>query len=510
MPAIAGKLASGCRFSRAALSSAAGSNSVGAGLAALLVGLGAYCVAIAGAHGLLNDGDTLSHIAIGRWIIAHRALPIHDPFSLTAHGQVWVPHEWLAEIVFALVHDGFGWGGVVALTGLCCAAAFALLTLELARSLSPRRAALAGLSAFLLAESHFLARPHALAWPLLVVWMAGIIGARDRGRTPPWALLLIMAVWCNLHGGFVVGLLFAALLAAEAVMTSPPAARLPTLGGWGLFLVLAGLAALVSPNGIKALLLPLDMLKMHFALASISEWRAADFSHFDPLMLWIGVIILGGFTLGLRLPLSRVLMVLLLLWMALAHVRNEELVGIIAPLLVAVPLALQLSPSGAARQPWPLPSRSAPRSWVPAASWAAALALTSAIFSASIIVLNRSGLAPTAEVAPVDALAAARRAGLTAHVFNSVRFGGYLMLEGIPTFVDGRADLFGDLFLRRYVAASDAIGGILPDLLNRYAVGWTLLEPSSPAASLLNHLPGWKLVWADPHAVIHRRTAAPQ
>ncbi len=128
-------------------------------------------------------------------------------------------------------------------------------------------------------------------------------------------------------------------------------------------------------------------------------------------------------------------------------------------------------------------------------------------FFAGAWALDRRGLAPRADIAPAAALAAARRAGLDGHVFNSARFGGYLMLEGVPTFVDGRADLFGDAFLERYVAATDAIGNWLPELLDRHAVQWTLLEPASPAVGLLGHLPGWQQVYADPYAVIHRRTA---
>src|SRR5436190_23895445 len=101
----------------------------------LLVGLAGYAVAVGAAVNLLNDGDTLSHIAIGRWIIEHRALPFNDPFSYTLNGGIWVPHEWLAEVVFAGIYDRWGWGGVVAGTGLAIAAAFALLTRALQISL---------------------------------------------------------------------------------------------------------------------------------------------------------------------------------------------------------------------------------------------------------------------------------------------------------------------------------------------------------------------------------------
>ena len=54
---------------------------------------------------LLNDPDTYLHIAAGRWMLAHAALPVHDPFSHSLAGATWVPHEWLAEIILAVVYD---------------------------------------------------------------------------------------------------------------------------------------------------------------------------------------------------------------------------------------------------------------------------------------------------------------------------------------------------------------------------------------------------------------------
>ncbi len=317
--------------------------------------------------------------------------------------------------------------------------------------------------------------------------MAGIVRARDAGRVPSPALLPVMVLWCNLHGGFVVGLLFAGLLAGEAVLQASAADRVRTITGWAVFLGLAALSALLSPNGANLFALPFEMLRMSFATATISEWHAADFSRFDPLEVWLGLAILGGFSLGLRLPWPRTLLVLLLLYLALTHVRNRELLGIIAPLLIAAPLAQQLAkapdraspPPAYAAAPRPAGGRRGD-----AVAIVGAAALTAAIacgFFATAWAFDRRGLAPRGDIAPAAAVEAARRAGLDGPVFNSVRFGGYLMFVGIPTFVDGRADLFGDAFLERYVAASSAVGNLLPGLLDRYGVGWTLLEPASPA-----------------------------
>jgi hypothetical protein len=470
-------------------------------VAPLLVGFVAYAVAVVAAGKLLNDGDTPSHIAIGRWIVEHHALPFHDPFTYTLAGRSWVPHEWLAEVIYAAIFGWLGWGGIVAATAGATAAAFALLTRALQSSLGPRRAMIGAALAFLLTEGHLLARPHILALPLLVVWMAALVRARDGDRAPSLALLPVMVLWCNLHGGFVVGLLFAGLLAAEAVLDASGTARLQVVRGWGAFLALAGLSALVSPNGISAILLPFHMLQMNFALSSISEWHSVDFSRFDPLLLWIGLAMAGGFSLGLRLPWPRTLMVLLLLYLALSHARNKELLGIIAPLLVAAPLARQLTPAAA-------PKQATAAHHFRRRGVAAPLALAAAValgLVATAAAFDRRGVEPPDSVAPAAALRAAHDAGLDGRVFNSVRFGGYLMFLGIPTFVDGRADLFGNAFLRRYFAAASALGEALPDLLDQYAVGWTLLEPKSPAVSLLDHLPGWKRVYADSYAVIHRR-----
>jgi hypothetical protein len=110
----------------------------------------------------------------------------------------------------------------------------------------------------------------------------------------------------------------------------------------GVFLSLSALAALLSPNGIDLFTLPLRMLRMSFATSGLSEWSAADFHNFQPLEIWIVLAILGGLCLGLGVPWTRTAMLLLPLHLALTHVRNAELLGIIGPLLIAAPLAAQL------------------------------------------------------------------------------------------------------------------------------------------------------------------------
>jgi hypothetical protein len=97
--------------------------------------------------------------------------------------------------------------------------------------------------------------------------------------------------------------------------------------------------------------------------------------------------------------------------------------------------------------------------------------------------------------------------GLDGPVLNSEGFGGYLTFRGIPTFIDGRAELYGNAFLDRYLAAEKGGEPALTAVLDAYGITWTLLAPQQAATSRLDSLPGWHRVYADAIAVIHVRGA---
>src|SRR5215471_14864462 len=92
-----------------------------------LVAAGVYVLLLALGPRLLNDPDTYWHIALGRWIFEHHAVPTTDPFSATLQGTHWVAFEWLSQIAFAFAYGLGGWVGVVALAAAAVAIAFGLL-----------------------------------------------------------------------------------------------------------------------------------------------------------------------------------------------------------------------------------------------------------------------------------------------------------------------------------------------------------------------------------------------
>jgi hypothetical protein len=469
----------------------------------LICGLAVYAAIAASGGAVLHDPDTYLHIAIGRSIIAHGAVPRHGIFSSTMPDAPWVAHEWLGELALAGLFDHFGWAGLAAVTALCAAAALAILLRMLLHILVPVHALIATVLAFILVVPHVLARPHIFALPILVAWAAALVWARSENRAPaPW-LAGLMVPWANLHGGYVFGLGLAALLAAEAVLLAhDPPTRLCAVRGWGVFGALALGAALITPFGIEGLLLPFRLTGMSYALSQLTEWRSPNFQSFEPLEVWIMLVLFAALSLGWRLPPVRLLMLLLLLHMALRHSRHGELLGLIAPLLVAPALAPQLRAASGDHSAGPVDrglAEFAKPAGLPGFALAGAM-----LFGISVAVLHGAATKPDIPM-PAAALAAVEADHVSGPVLNDYSVGGYLIFSGIAPFIDGRAELYGDAFIKRYVEAMLLNTDELPKLLNQYGIVWTLISPERPAVALLDHLPSWRRLYADGTAVVHVR-----
>lgn len=471
----------------------------------LILGLAAFGRLLAERMALLNDPDTYLHIAAGSWILAHHALPLHDPFSHSMPGAIWISSEWLAQIIIAAVYDNFGWGGVILLAAACVALAVALLTHFLLRRFEPLPAVIAATAAAALLLPHALARPHILALPLLVLWTGLLLAARDADRPPPFAALPVMVLWANLHGSFMFGLALAAFLGGEAVLQPGPGrSRWAEGRRWGAFVVAATVAALLTPHGVAGLVQPIRLMGMPALQTTFAEWLSPDFQKSPALEMWILGIMLVGFATGVRLPPTRLVLLLGLVHMTLQHARHEDVLAIVGPLAVAASLGRSLAAFAAQQEAPSRLTRGIGRLARPLTIPAAALTLAVAAALALPTALRPIVRSDDA-VTPSAALAAAQRLGLSGPVLNSEGFGGYLIFRGVPTFIDGRVEMYGNDFVAKAYAAENGNKAVLKELLARYHIAWTLLTPSIGAVLVMDHLPGWERVYAGNRAVIHRR-----
>ena len=287
---------------------------------------------------VLGDGDTWSHVATGEWILAHGGPPRADPFSYSMAGAPWTAHEWLAEVLLTLAFRFGGWSGVALLTGAAVATAALIVGLTAARDL--RGVALMAVVAIglSLVTANLLARPHVLALPIAAAWSAGLLAARDRNRAPPLGFAALMMAWVNLHGGFIFGLALIGPFALEAVTQAPAEARLTAARGWATFALASLAAALINPYGVEALLLPFRLMSVE-NLSRVGEWRPQDFSHIGTMELALLTLLGLALTRPFVMPPIRAALIVALVAMALQHSRHQVLLGIVAPMLLARPIA---------------------------------------------------------------------------------------------------------------------------------------------------------------------------
>lgn len=457
---------------------------------------------------LLGDPDTYWHLATGRWILAHGQVPASDSFSHTMPGAPWTAHEWLAEVVFALISRAFGWAGLVVTAAATFACTMGLLARFLLRRMMPVHAlTIVGLTLGM-SLSHLLVRPHVFAWLLLMLWLTELVDAVETQRRPGWWALLLVPLWANLHGSYVLGLLLAGAMAAEAVVVTPRSERRATLIRWAPFVLMALLASLLTPSGWHGWVFAYTLTHLAYALAVIQEWASPDFQHAQPLEIWLLVVLAAALSGRARLHWTRWVVVLGFVHLALKHQRNVPLAGLATAMLMARDWAASWyqTASANARETSTLDRWFA--ALVPPARWTVWM-LAATMLGVASWTAHVHSIQPGQDNTPVKALAAARAAGAQGPVLNSYNFGGYLIHQGVPVFIDGRADMYGDPFLQTYVEAVQLkTGNSLSSLLSKYRIGWTLLTPGTPAIALLDTLPGWQRVYTDDVAVVHRRTEA--
>ncbi|MDP2354538.1 MAG: hypothetical protein Q8M31_00540 [Beijerinckiaceae bacterium] len=462
----------------------------------LILATTAYLILIAKISDILRDADTYWHIVVGQWIIDHRTVPSIDLFSFTKHGAPWISSAWLSEVLYFLAFKLAGWPGPALLAALAASSAFFLLARFLLKRLPNVPVMILVSAGIAMTAHHILARPHVLIFPLMVLWADGLLRAIEERRAPSMAYLPVITLWANLHGSFTLGIASIAPFAVEALWNADKSSRLTVALHWLRFGILALVAGCVTPYGVESILVTLRILNLGSVLSAIGEWKPIDFSSLHPFTVCLLAGAAYALYSGFKLPLLRVAALLALVYETLVHQRYVDVFALVAPFFIAGPLAEHLSRSG-------LPDG---RIVIAAKTKEIVAAIAALIIVTGVVVAARDHTPPLVPRGAVEKL----RELKANRVLNDYYFGGYLIFQGVPTFIDSRAELYGPAFLSRYMRTIYLED--VPDfikLLDEYKIDSTLLFPSTQAVGLLDRLPEWERAFADDVAVVHVRRTHP-
>ena len=418
------------------------------------------------------DPDLGWHLAAGKWISWHHAVPRTDIYSHTMQGFSWVDHEWLSDLCLWWLQVHGLWWIVVLLFTFFAAAPFAVW-LYRSRSFLDLW--------FILLAAMFMpriigVRPQVISFFLFFIFYE-IFSQRyylnaesqkifkqdifPNARISWWFLLLpiFFLLWANLHVGFVLALGFLGFMGAFYIIwqwwvTSHIPWRMVITDASIFFL--SALATLANPYGWRVYEFFYHALRSPETSKYIIEWQSVLAFPLFSTCVFIAMVLLFLFQLRREYPRHVFAVGSLMLVGYLRSVRNGPLFFIVAIPALTQGVQLLSQKISAVRQQAHMPFT--PSELKKMQQIGLALVVTG-LFG-FVYVLNQFQN-PGYPVIAAQNLREYIRQGNEVTLFNEYGWGGYLIWQvpEVRVFIDGRMDAWvdqnGNSAMREYIAATD-------------------------------------------------------
>jgi hypothetical protein len=450
------------------------------------------------------DPDIWWHIKYGESILSTHHWPTIEQYSFTAAGQHWLSYEWLGDVLLAAVYRAGGLLGLgILLILLGSSIVLALYYYATIRCGNPKAGFLTAAVLINLANC-FNLRPQMLGYLFLILTLVILERFRQGRRRAVLLLPLLMLVWINTHGSWIIGLGTIGVYLASGLIRF----RFEDLETkhWShvelrnitIAFVLSSLTTLITPYGADLAKFPFIVRSLPSGLANVQEWQPMAF-HLAGDKLFLALV-LGFFLVQtVERPKWRLEELGLFLFgtvMACLHVRFLALFVIFVAPLLSVTLA----------------------KWIPKYDRTKEIYVLNAAIILGIVGTMVSYLPSRNDYLrivnndfPVKAVWYMDTHFVPGPTYNSYEFGGYLVWARSPAhkvFIDGRTEVYERVgVFQDQVALINLEPGSL-SVLEKYHIQSCLLLPGESLSTVLSALPGWQKVYADNKAVLFVRIAA--
>lgn len=473
----------------------------------------------------LTDFDYFWHLKTGEYISTHGALPNGDVFSFTHLGQPWVLHEWLFEVVLYGMFTWLGSLGVKLLTATLAMTALGITYALLRRlAVSPSIAFVLLLAVFIPFSPSISPRPQLVTCVFFASFLYVLLSFKYFQTTRYlFALPLLMVVWVNAHGGYVVGFALAGLFVACEwanywILNDRNGGQKQRLVRLTFAAIATVLASAINPEFLGHWLYPFQVMGME-ATRSIQEWQSLDFHD------WAGrgylILVLAFFvsyTYTTRKPdFTELIVPTVFMAVGFVVIRHVPLSALTLVSFIAIALS-----RGSAAELSAFWQRTGLalfyERWVGGGkqlgngeyvlNWLLLLAIAIGL-SIFYPILHANDEDKANASLPVKAAEFVANAGLTGHMFNSYHFGGYLIYRLYPAqrvFIDGRADMYGDAFINEYQEIIGLTSGWVKTF-DKYQIDYVITGRNEPLRQLLQARGDFRLVYEDEHNSVLVRNA---
>lgn len=448
------------------------------------------------------DPDLWGHLFFGREILQNGRLPLQNLYSYTAPDHLWINHEWLAEIIFYGLFHFLGSPGLILLKVALGLSIIWILDRTLRRRVtSPFVRALTLVWTMAILSPGFNIRPQLFTYLFFAISILLFHLYEEGEQTVLYWFPLLMVLWVNLHGGFVVGVGTLGLFSLLTLFWEGRERLTPGQAVTRLVIPLAlSLSALaLNPYGGGLLwFLSRDLLLTR----PITEWEPIPLRDFSFLEFKLGVLFVLLFFMR-RDSLRRwdfILAVLAALF-ALRYQRHTPLFAIVAAPLLAK--GIEGIHHGIEK---------GVRKWILAAGIVGA-AFYQILWIGSIHFQHQFQLFVSPQEYPVQAADFLRRNRVKGNLAVPFDWGEYFIWKLYPEVrvsIDGRYTTAYPMEVIQDNWEWMAGGKDWKKLLDRYPTEVAITKRYHPVTALLRKDPEWVYIYSDPVAFIFVRKVASQ
>lgn len=467
------------------------------------------------------DTDLWAHIYFGRIVLSQHQFLFHAPFSYACPPgpRDWIVHDWLGNVLMALVYGASGVIGLKLAKFASVAAVMVLLSLGAAETRASLAVQAIVLSVAAIALVPLMEFRTFLADDVCLAALIMIFARESYGRDARlWLAVPMLALWANLHGGFFVGLaalgLYAAVRGAEDLAEGKGMRRTVRLAA---LTSAAALATLINPYGLRDWMVILGVVHNPFTLAYVPEFhsmfaRITDFYRQQiPLFTFVcALAIMAALFLSFALTpraddLALFAVAALITATALYAERNTAL----AVIACCVPLCRHADflvdrlrrgeQGGEAVHPvWTRPVFQAVL-----AIGALGLAIRTGLVS------NRL---PASRVKPVGALDFIRQRDLHGNTFCAFAWADYVIWHDAPAskiFIESLFEAYYPETVQDDYFGFEVGSSRASEVLNAYPHDFILFPTESPPSRFMATRSAWKLIYRDPVSSLFARADSP-
>jgi hypothetical protein len=466
----------------------------------------------------ITDPDFWWHLRTGQYIVETRSIPHTDIFSSLHFGKEWITHEWLSEVVMYSIFHRLGYGGLIVLFSILITSAFFLIYQACRhRNVNAYIAGFASLLGAAATMPTWGVRPQMFSLFFASVFVSVLNGYyRDKSKFQIWWLVPLTILWVNMHAGFAAGvaliiLVIAALITDRLILRQDSRTDLwQRIRPLCLLLVICLAAVFINPNGARMYSYPFETLKSSAMMQYIEEWKSPDFHNplFQALALLLFAILSVLALSPKRVRPGELLLLIFTGWGTLRSARNVSFFS-----LVATPLLAEHVSHWFSTHKHPRTFRVAAKPKLSQKSLRdvvfALVLLTLGLLVVGVGVRRAMIKQPETEVQefPSAAVDFMQTHAVPQPIYNEYVWGGYLIWRIYPeyrVYIDGRADVYGDDFVKEFLDIHDG-SRMWREILYKRGIRTVLVKPNVALASLLRQDANWQEAFEDTNAVIFVR-----